>query len=96
MSDEAENQGGPRDSGCWSGPYARAENVKSFWRAIAGGGILAIVVTLFIALGVANRDYAKQVGDNLQRLGDQWNRNFEKLTDRVFDLEKWAAGKGKR
>lgn len=93
---EAENQSRVSSDGSQSLPYARTENVKSFWRGVAGAGVLALVATLFIALGVANRDYAKQVGDNLQRLGEQWNRNFEKLTDRVYDLERWAAGKGKR
>lgn len=76
--------------------YARAESVQSFWRALAGGGFLALIVSLFVALGVSYRDYAKSVSDNLRSVVSTWDSNFEKLSDRVYELEKWRWGKRRR
>lgn len=76
-------------------PYARIENRKSFWTAIVQGGFVAIIASMFVALSVANRDFSKQLGDNLQSIVTQWNRNFEKLSDRVYELEKWRWGRKK-
>lgn len=97
MGEQAKDPGQDRISNKDGEPvaHARLENVRSFWRAVAGGGFLAGVVALFIALGVANRDYTKSVGDNLQRVVEQWNRNYEKLAERVYDLEKWRWGRKK-
>lgn len=93
---ETENQDGSPDVGGRPVPYARVDAVKSFWRAIAGGSVLALVAALFVALGVSSRDYSKAVADNLRDVADQWNTNFGKLADRVYDLEKWAWSRGKR
>lgn len=93
---EAENQSGAGSAGGEPIAHARIENIRSGWRAVAGGGILALIATLFIALGISNRDYAKATADNLRGIVETWNRNYEKLADRVYELEKWAWQRGKR
>jgi len=93
---ETQDQDGLSDAGGQPLPYARLDAVKSFWRAVAGGGVLALVVGLFVALGVSSRDYSKAVADNLRDVTQQWNQNFRELAERVRDLERWAWGKGKR
>lgn len=98
MSSETENTTEDRTQDDHGGQvgYVRLDAVKSFWRAIAGGGVLAVLVALFVALGISSRDYSKAIADNLRDVTGQWNENFKELTNRVTDLERWAWSKGKR
>lgn len=85
-TDEAQDR--ERGEGGRALPYARDSHLKSFWTAVFGGGFLAVIVSLFVALGISYRDYANSIRDNLESIAQTWNRNYEKIDERLERIER--------